>query len=165
MKLVEHLQTRDFPGGRVTRQHRQPKAGCTIPLGEELAMTALSQTPHQDPFPDRAELLTCPQTDEFPCVTTRSARGVTVTVSRIPTPEGRIPTIQAKYGKGGRGKICWWPDVERCRDQIAEVLEHFKNDCTSLGFPIRQAGKGSREAITAWNQARKGDPRENADVK
>ena len=96
-----------------------------------------------------------PSPAEGMVLSSKSARGVTVTVSRIPTPEGCIPTIQVKYGKGGRGKICWWPDVERCRDQIAEVLEHFMNDCTSLGFPIRQAATGSKVAIATWNQARK----------
>jgi hypothetical protein len=95
----------------------------------------------------------------------RSTRGVTVTVSRIPTPGISIATIEVKYGKGGRGKECWWPDVSRCYDQITQVLDHFMHDRTSLGSPIRMGRQQNNHALATWNQARKTAPGENSHVK
>ncbi len=93
-----------------------------------------------------------------------SSRGIAITVDRLPTPGGRVPTIEVRYGDGGKGKVCWWPEVDHCRGQIAEVLEHFKNDRTSLGFPIRQGSEAARAALAAWSQANRIDPGGNSDA-
>ena len=71
--------------------------------------------------------------------------GATVTVSRVPTPEGRNPQVQIRYRprnhirKQGYPHTVWYPDVARCYARAQRVLDRFAQDMDSLGQPMQQS--------------------------
>ena len=68
----------------------------------------------------------------------RSLEGGSVQVKRIPTPGGRIPTLEIRYGRGDRpGRTVWYPDVPRCWPLVKKIFQLFLRDCDNLGKPIR----------------------------
>lgn len=74
-------------------------------------------------------------------------QGATVTVCRVTTPEGRIPTVQIRYEPQWRTRqacphTIWLPDVARCYGKAKGVLERYLRDVDSIGGPIRSLSSG-----------------------
>ena len=97
-------------------------------------MTALTTAP-----PRRSRL---PDPMPLEDGTWTTPRGGTVTVCRVKTPEGRIPTVQIRYvphwwqPKDSCPHTIWLPDVARCYARAKRALERFRRDVDSLGQPI-----------------------------
>ena len=79
-----------------------------------------------------------------------SARNVPVFCALAPLmPGGTVNEISLVYGKGGKGKICWWPDTPVCQPQIEQVFQWFTNDFDSIGKPIKVMGAEEAAAFVA----------------
>ncbi len=96
-----------------------------------------------------------------------STNNVPVFVEFAMEPEGLCQEIGIHYGKGGKTKSCWWPNVPRCQPQAQEVFTRFMADCDSLGVPIRELSQARREANVArlqqHREAARISPGENLD--
>ena len=89
-----------------------------------------------------------------------SARQVPVELIRYPLEDSTVLHLELRYGTGGKGKACWWPDVPRCWPQVEEVRQWFLADMDSLGKPFAQASEALKDhlqTMRATNNQRKID--------